>query len=354
VVKCRNKFLRRKLLSKPTYIIVSLLAVLLLIVGIGGISVNCWYNRQLKPLSSKPSKIIVTIPLGSSASQIGKLLAEEGVIKSARAFEWYVRSHDLRDSLKAGQYVLSASQSTPEVVLYITEGRIKKDLFTIIPGKRLDQIRQSMIDYGFDKNEVDKALDAANYKNHPALIAKPGNASLEGYLFPESLQTTSNTKPQDIIEKSLDQMFKALTPDLINAFQKRGLGIHQGVILASVIEKEVSHFTDKKMVAGVFYNRLKINMPLAADATYQYASFLAGQPNNPKIDSPYNTYKYPGLPVGPISNVSKESLLAVAYPLPNDYLFYVTGDDGKTYFSKTIEEHESLAEEHCKKRCSTY
>lgn len=353
-MKYKAKSPIRKRLNKPVYILITVIASLLLVFGVSGIVVRFWYVEQLKPLSANSRNVVIVIPSGYTTNQIAKLLYDKGVIKSARAFEWYVRSHDLRDDLKAGQYLLSPHQSTQDVVAMITEGKIKKDLFTILPGQRIDQIKQALIKYGYKESDVDFALRASNYKNYPALIAKPNNASLEGYLYPDSFQTTSSTTPDQLIRQSLDQMAKILTPDTINAFQKHGLGIHQAITLASIIEQEADKANDKNMIAGVFYNRLKINMPLGSDVTYKYASVIAGQQPNPFIDSPYNTRKYAGLPPGPISNVTEQSIEAVANPKTSDYLYFVAGDDGKIYYSKTIEEHEALAREHCKKLCSTY
>lgn len=339
---------------KSVYIVAIVVSVLLLAFVASAIAVRYWYAEQLKPVSSLNSNVVVVIPTGYSTGQIADLLVEKGVIRSARAFEWHVRSQNLREDLKAGQYLLSPAQSTQEIATMIAEGKIKKDLFTILPGQRVDQIKQALIKYGFSEADVTSALEASNYKNYPVLIAKPSNASLEGYLFPDSFQTTSTTKPDQIIRQSLEQMAKVLTPETINAFQKHGLGIHQAVTLASIVEREANRPADKAMIAQVFYNRLKAGMTLGSDVTYQYASILAGQQPNPLIDSPYNTRKYTGLPPGPISNVSLASVKAVANPTPNDYLFFVAGDDGKIYYSKTIEEHEALAKEHCKKLCSTY
>lgn len=334
---------------------VSVVAAIFIIVILGAAGARFWYTNQLKPLSVKSNKIQVDIPVGYTPSQIGKLLQDKKVIKSARAFEWYVRNSDYRNNLQAGQYQLDSSLSTPDVVNVIAQGKIQKNLFTILPGQRLDQIKAAMVKAGFKPGDIDNALNPANYKNHhPALVAKPADASLEGYLYPESFQTTAITTPKEIIEQSLDQMAMILTPELIDQFQAQNLTIHKAITLASIVEQEVSKPADRKMVAGVFLNRLNAGMILGSDVTYRYAAVITGQEPSPFIDSPYNTRKYAGLPPGPISNVSKVSLEAVANPTPSDYLYFVAGDDGITYYSKTAEEHDALAKEHCIKLCSTY
>lgn len=332
-------------------IIVIILAAL--VVG-GMFFANKWYKSQLLPVSTLANNVTITIPEGSTASQIGKMLQEQKLIKNAKVFELYVRNNNLRDSLQAGQYSLSPSQSLSEIALVISSGKVQKSLFTILPAQRIDQIKTALLKAGYSDAAVSVALDPATYKNHPALVAKPTAASLEGYLYPESFQTTQNTTPTDIIKLSLDEMAEVLTPEIIDQFQKQGLGIHRAVTLASIVEKEVPSTGDRRMVAGVFYNRLRAGIALGSDVTYHYAAIINGVEPSPDINSPYNTRKYKDLPPGPISNVSKSSLSAVAKPIESDYLFFVSGDDGKTYFSKTIAEHEALAAQHCKVLCSTY
>jgi len=335
-------------------VVLVILATLVVLAGASAIGVRYWYQQQLAPLSKTSSQIIVNIPTGASVKQIALLLEQQKVIKSARAFEWYVRNNDLRDSLQAGQYALDPSQSVGDIANVISKGKVQQNRFTILPAQRIDQIRAAFLKAGYSETAVDAALNPSNYKNHPALVAKPTNASLEGYLYPETFQTTSTTTPTEIVKQSLDEMAQALTPDLIDQFQKQGLGIHQAVTLASIVEQEVPSGGDRRMVAQVFLNRLRAGIALGSDVTYHYAAVITGQQATPFIDSPYNTRKYAGLPPGPISNVSKSSLNAVANPSPNDYLFFVAGDDGKTYFSKTQAEHDALTRQYCKVLCSTY
>lgn len=333
-------------------IIAGIVAILLIS---GGIGARFWYQSQLKPVNvTQSSKTVVfTVKQGATANQIATDLEKEGLIRSAQAFMWYLRNTGLRDSIQAGTYELSQSESVGDIASTLTEGKVRKDLFTILPGQRLDQIKASFIKAGFEEAQVTNALNPANYKNHPALVAKPANATLEGYLYPDSFQRTSTTTPEQIVKQSLDEMADELSPEVIDGFQKQGLGIHQGVTLASIITKEGSG-DSQKLMAGVFLNRLRSGIALGSDVTYQYIADITGQERSAFIDSPYNTRKYPGLPPGPISNVTKSSLQAVAFPAQTDYLFFVAGDDGKIYFSKTQAEHDELARKYCIKLCSVY
>jgi len=204
---------------------------------------------------------------------------------------------------------------------------------------------------------VDLALNPNLYQNHPVLADKPAGASLEGYLYPESFQKTAQTTVQDIIKASLDQMQLHLSPEVRAGFAQQGLTIRQGVTLASILEQEIGNqdpakdLEDKKIVAQVFLLRLKQGKNLESDVTVNYGNIRDEQEPGQDFASQYNTYKHAGLPVGPISNVGKNSLMAVAYPAATDYLFFVAGDDHKTYFSRTLQEHQTLVRQHCTKNC---
>lgn len=304
------------------------------------------YYEGLKPVSGSQKSQLVTIESGATASEIAVTLKKAGVIREAWAFEWYVRNHSLRDKLQAGTYYIQPSQTIPEIATILTRGQVATDLVTILPGRRIDQLRQALVNSGFNPDEVENAFNPALYKNHPALVDKPLEASLEGYLYPESFQKHPTTKPEVIITASLDEMQKHLTPDVRAGFVKQGLTVHEGITLASIVEKEVGKVEDRPVVGQVFLKRLRQNIALESDATTSYGAVLEGEVPTHDYDSPYNTYKYPKLPPGPISNVSASSLRAVAFPASTDYLYFVAGHDCKTRFSKTLQEHEAFIREH--------
>lgn len=331
-------------------VVVGFAAVIILTFG----GLYTWYSQQLTPLAKEATSVSVTIPSGSSTKQIATQLEKKNIIKNALAFEWYVRLNNLRDSLKAGVYALDPSQSVQQISAILTDGKVQKNNYTILPAKRLDQIKASLIKVGYSEESVNAALNPASYPNHPALANKPSSASLEGYLYPDTFQVTANSTPTDIIKLSLDEMAKVLTPDLQDKLKQQGLTPHQAVILASIVEKEAPGATDRRNIAQVFLNRLRIGMMLGSDVTYQYAAAVLGIERSADIDSPYNTRKYTGLPPGPISNVSKVSLEAVANPIKNDYIYFVAGDDGTVHYSKTLAEHEALVKQYCIKLCSVY
>ncbi len=329
-----------------------LLTLVVVGLSIAAIMIRRVYDQNLQPASASQRNVAITVQSGATAQEIGKKLQDQGVIKASWAFEWYVRNSQYRNRLQAGTYNLRPNQSVPEIVNALTQGKVATDLVTILPGQRLDQIRSALINNGgFSAEEVDKALDPAQYADHPALADKPAASNLEGYLYPESYQKTADTKAETIVKASLDEMQKQLTPDIRAAFVKQGLTVHEGVILASITEQEVSNPKDKPTVAQVFLLRRTQNMQLGSDVTAFYGAIKAGQEPSVFYDTPYNTRIHDGLPPGPISNVSKSSLEAIAKPATTDYVYFVAGDDGITYFSHTVKEHEALTAEHCKKLC---
>ena len=340
---------KRSLPFRPLIIIGIVLAILFS--GLGYVAVR-YRNNNLEPVSTNQTTITITIPTGSSLSDVSVILKKNKLIRNEWVFKQYVRSKGLQDKILAGTYALKPSQSVSDIVNILTEGRVDNELVTIKPGQRLDQIKQTFINSGFGVKETEAAFDPAQYEGHPALVDKPRGANLEGYLYPESFQKDGITKPTQIITSSLDEMQKRLTPELRAQFAKKGLNVYQGITLASIIEQEVSVVSDKALVSQVFYKRLSMDMGLESDPTAFYGAIIAGQEPSLRYDSAYNTYLVKGLPPGPISNVTQESLKAAANPANTDWLFFVAGEDGKTYFSKTLAEHEANIDRYCKKLCN--
>ncbi|MBP6962396.1 endolytic transglycosylase MltG [Candidatus Saccharibacteria bacterium] len=337
----RKRNIRRIIIATFTLLVV-LLATLVF-----------WYNSSIKPVNQNNSEqTIVTVETGMNEAQLAGILEKKGLIRSALAYEIYARVNGKVGNMQAGGYKLSQNMSVADIVDKITNGEVALDLITILPAQRLDQIRESFIEAGFSEKEVDEALKVTNYAGHPALVDKPPLASLEGYLYPESFLRSQTTPLQTIITASLDQTALLFTPELKQKLSARGLNFHDAVILASIVEKEVSNLDDKPTVAQVFLRRLEIGMMLGSDVTAYYGAIINKLPPTVATDTPYNTRIYTGLPPGPISNISASSINAIANPSDTDYLFFVAGDDGKTYFSRTNEEHEALTAEHCIELCA--
>jgi UPF0755 protein len=339
---------RRKPWLKRVVIAIGVLVSLLIIATV---AIWQFYEISLKPARAHTSALTVTIASGATPRQIASQLHNAGLIRNAWAFEAYVRHESAQEDLQAGTYSLSASQSVQDIVAQLTHGKVSTQLVTILPGQRLDQIKQSLLNDGYSKADVEAAFQPGQYEGSAALVDKPVGSSLEGYLYPDSFQRTSSTNAATIIQESITEMQRHLTPDIRAAFAKEGLSTYQGIILASIIEQEVSNQSDRAQAAQVFLKRLSIGMPLGSDVTAMYGSRLAGQGTSLTYDTPYNTLIHSGFPPGPISNVSDGSLQAVAHPASTDWLYFVAGDDGTTHFSHTIEEHQALTQQYCHKLC---
>lgn len=327
-------------------------ALLLVVALISVVGIYQMYTKKLNPVSSDQRSKIVTIEPGSGVKQIGTQLVDQGLIQSAWALELYAYSKNLNSKFQAGSYALAPNAGTKSIVDILTSGQIETKLVTIIPGKRIDQVRADLINDGFSPAAVDKALEPGQYADLPALALKPENVtSLEGLLWPESFQKDANTDPSAIIRQSLMQLDMRLGPEMRAALAAQNLTPYQGLILASIVEQEVSNDDDRAQAAQVFLKRLRSDMMLGSDVTARYGAIAAGLEASLTYESPYNTLQNKGFPPTPIGAVSLSSLEAVANPAASDWLYFVAGDDGNTYFSKTLEEHNALALKHCFKLC---
>lgn len=336
-------------------VVVALIAIALLAVSVGYV----WYQQNLQPVSQETTEVVVSIEDGASAQEIAEQLHNAELVRSKVAFDWYLRLQGVRGQLQAGSYKIAPNNSVPDIVNMLRDGTVATDLITILPAQRIDQVRAAFAQAGFDRSDIINGFDADQYKGHPALAYKPAEASLEGYLYPETFQKSSNTAVSDIIRASLDEMATVLTPELIRLFNDQGLSPHEAVILASIVEVEVpAESDDRPTVAQVYLKRLREEMRLEADPTAQYGTLFATgtQDGWRNYDTPYNTYIYEGLPPGPIANVSQSSLEAVANPSDTDYLFFVADDNDETttHFAHTLAEHEENIRNYCQVKCSSY
>lgn len=334
----------------PRRLTIVLLILIVLVVGTT-VAVRQLYYNKLGAASTSQTTQLFTVDPGASLDEIAQNLEDARLIQSSWAFKLYVSSKQVRSDLQAGTYSFAPSQTVAQIVTQLTHGKVATNSVTILPGQRLEQVRTSLINQGFSKAEVDEALDVNQYAGNSALVDKPAAANLEGYLYPDTFEKNNNTTAKDVVERSLTAMQAQLTPDIRASFAKQGLSTYQGIVLASIVEKEASSLADRQKVAQVFLLRLKKDMSLGSDPTAFYGAVLAGKPASVTYDSPYNTLLYKGLPPTPISNVSRASLQAVAHPAQTDWLYFVAGDDGTVHYSHTLEEHEALADQYCHKLC---
>ena len=326
------------------------LGVLLFIVAMA-VGVYMWYKVSLSPVEPGSNQLVsVNVKPGTDAAGLADLLKQKDVIRSSQAFQWYVKMQGVSNKLQAGPYKLSRGSSVPTIVSTITSGKTDTFSLTFLPGDTLSNHRKVLLQAGFSKEEVDAAL--AKKYNHPLFATKPASADLEGYIYGETYEFPANASVEDVLTRIFDQMYGVVKENnLVAAYKKHGLTLYQGITLASIIQREVASKADSAQVAQVFLLRLKKDMQLGSDVTYQYIADKTGQARDPNLDSPYNTRRFKGLPPGPISSPGKDALLAVANPAKGNYLFFLSGDDDKTYFAHTDQEHQKNIDEHCQKKC---
>jgi len=291
---------------------------------------------------SKEQKLFL-IEKGQGMNEISANLKKENLIRSPFLFRFYAIVAGESGSLKSGAYYLSPSMNIPEIAGKIGRGDIAKAEIAIPEGFTQRQIADELADFPLFTKEDFLAVKAVDYKDSfDFLKDAPNSASLEGFLFPDTYNIDLDENLDGVIKIMLGNFDKKLTPEIRNEIKTKRKTIFDIVTMASLLEREVRTYEDKQIVSGILWKRLRNGVPLQIDATVNY---ITGGNNasvsidDTKIDSLYNTYKYRGLPVGPISNPGIESILAAMKPVDSPYWFYLSTPDGRTIFSTTLEEH---------------
>lgn len=344
-------------------VIIIVLMTLFIILVIGGFAAYNYIKHGLSPVDPDDQTIIdIEIPLGSSVDTIGKILEENEVINNGRIFKYYVKFKN-ESGFQAGQYKLSKSMTIDEIIESLKTGKILVDpLFTITfpEGSNIEEIANIIAsNTSIERDEfIEKMLDVDYIKSliaqYPMLLSEEilhedVRYPLEGYLYAATYPFyDENPTIEDIVEVMLSQTDARIKPYLPD-IEESNFTVHEMLTMASLIEKEAVTEEDRKMISGVFYNRMNLDqpMPLQTDPTVLYA--LGKHKDRVlykdlEVDSPYNTYKYSGLPPGPISNFHENALQAALYPEEHDYFYFVASYEGDVYYAKTLQEHnENIA-----------
>lgn len=324
-------------------------SVFVVILAVCGFLAYNWYIDALKPLSDSQERIKVLVPAGATNSDITHILEEKKLIKSGLALDVYIRLHAIGD-MKAGNYLFTPSQSPAEILEWLRQGKVDTFKLTILPGKTIFDLKETFKKYGYPADEIEAAF-AKRYDN-PLFLGKPESSSLEGYIYPETYYVTSDEPLEAVLSQGFNFFYERIQKAGIMAkIEARGLSLYQAITLASMVEKEVPK-EDQRQVAQIFYTRLGLGMSLGSDVTYKYGALLLGVEPTPQLDSPYNTRVKVGLPPGPVANFNFAALEAVADPAEGDFVYFVSGDDGKTHFSHTLQEQEANILQFCQKLCS--
>lgn len=313
-----------------------------------------WYNSNLKPVDrNRQEEQSFIVVKGMTWDEAAAKLEEKGLIRDAAALRWHIRLNNV-SNLQAGTFKLSPSDYAGEIVEILSSGLPSNVEVTVRPARSLFQLRQDLIEQGFKAIDVDTALQIENYADHDLVRnVIPRGSTLEGYIAPETfaVDQLNLDSAQSVIRRSLDTFSNQLTPEIRAGIRENFDSIHEGIIVASIVEKEVDQPQYSDKVAQVFIERYRQGQRLGSDVTFIYVADKENRP--PRVDdpSPYNTRLHAGLPPGPISNVSRVSLQAVAFPAETDYLFFLVGDDGTMYFNRTYEGHLADREKYCIEAC---
>jgi len=324
------------------------LIIIIVIILVGGF---LYWRGLNSPVNANGKDQIFIVNKGEAIKQVAKNLRINNLIRS----EFYFKYEIGRDNnIKAGEYLISPKLTTREItkILTIGEAISQEKSIRIIEGWSNKDIGAYL-----EKNKVISAKDFTalvsspvnqwkfNFAKPDFLNDAPKPAGLEGYLFPDTYRIFNDTIGEGIILKMLDNFDKKLTPEMRAEIKRQKKTIYEIVVMASLIEKEVRSTDDMKTVSGIFWNRIKNGQALQSCATLAYILGV----NKPqysiedtKVDSPYNTYKYRGLPPGPIANPGLNAIMAAIYPEATNYNYFLSDPaTGKTIFSKTLQEHNA-------------
>lgn len=290
-----------------------------------------WWSYQFAPVSSETSSKVFVVEKGAGVSQIAQKLKEENLIKSELAFKIYIRQNNLTNKIQAGTFKLAPSMDVAKIANSLTENPLD-NWITLIEGWRVEEMAEEINSKFKIKNS--KFLEVAK----------------EGYMFPDSYLFPKDVTVEQIAKAMRDNFNRKYSGELRSKIKAKGLTEDQGVILASIVEREARSQKVRTEVASILLKRLKMDMGLNADATLQYALGYQSEEKSwwkrhltnadKLIESPYNTYKYRGLPPAPICNPSLSSLQAVANAdSKTPYLYYYHDSKGNSHYGKTLDEH---------------
>ncbi|MDU7073922.1 MAG: endolytic transglycosylase MltG [Streptococcus peroris] len=351
--------------------------VLLILLGAGGFFGLRYAESALLPVDpSSKQYVTVQIPDGANTQQIGETLENSGLIKNSLVFTMYAKYKNYSD-LKSGYYNLKKSMSTEELIKALQKGGTPEPQepslaeLTIPEGYTLEQIAQTVGQLQGDFKEPltanafmakvqDESFITKEVAKYPNLLESlPAKDSgvryrLEGYLFP----ATYTIKESTTVESLIDDMLAAMDKNLSNHYatiKQKNLTVNELLTIASLVEKEGAKTDDRKLIAGIFYNRLNLGMPLQSNIAILYAEGKLGQnisladdaAIDTTLDSPYNVYTKVGLMPGPVDSPSLDAIESSINQTKSDYLYFVANvQDGKVYYSTTLEEHNRNVQEH--------
>ncbi len=295
--------------------------------------------------NSKAPMVLVSIPPGKSARQIGETLARKHLIRSPLSFVFASRLDHLSGEMHAGRYLLSPAMPPRQIAALMALGETASSTVTVPEGFTVRQIARRLASGGLVNESQFLVLAQSQGKTFSVSGWMPPNADLEGYLFPDTYTLPKGATPREIIKQMLQNFYARVVVPAGRLAARAPGGLAGTITLASLVEREAEVGSDRPLIAAVYRNRLALGMRLQCDATVQYALpahkarlFYADL----RVNSPYNTYAHAGLPPTPIACPGLPSIEAALHPATVDYLYYVAGPDGKRHiFSRTLAEQDA-------------
>jgi UPF0755 protein len=284
-------------------------------------------------------EISVVIPPGFTLRRIEERLMEKEVLVNQRGFTVLSKLLGVDKQLKAGRYRFQKYSSKYLILQILSKGITEPFRITIPEGVRIERIAEILEQsLGIEETEILSLLNDENFAQELGFEAE----GLEGYLFPDTYEFAYETNLEEVVEVMIRKLNQVFDKRSQKKAEEMNLTLHEILTMASMVEKEVIHYSEGAKIAGVLYKRLKLRMPLQCDATVQYAlpawkTRLTYR--DLRVNSLYNTYLHLGLPPGPICNPSQASIMAALYPETVDYLYYVARPNGTHIFSRTHTEH---------------
>ncbi len=318
-----------------------------------------WQGIYIPKNPADKENKIFAVEQGEGLFQIASGLEQEGFIKSKLFFDLHVFIIKSQGKLQAGNYSLSPSMNVSQIAKIMIAGQTVKETITIPEGWNIRDIGQYLEERGLvRKDDFYKVagFPAADYSipgelpfpvdfspDYNFLSGKTDRVGLEGFLFPDTYEIQGRDA-EKIVRKMLDNLQEKLSPGVMGEIKRQGKSVFDILTMASLLEKEVRTVEDKKIVSGILWKRLENDFPLQVDSTITYVTGRKSSKvskEETEINSAFNTYKYPGLPLGPVCNPGLDSIMAALYPKVSDYWYYLSTPEGETIFSITLADHNT-------------
>ncbi|SDH58158.1 UPF0755 protein [Alteribacillus persepolensis] len=351
-----EKIRQARLVRRIVLTVIICIVALVIAVSAGG---YFYITSALKPMDENSDETIeVEIPIGSSSAEIGRILEENGIIKNGTIFRYYV-TYKNESGLQAGTYELSPSMDVNEIIDTLKEGTVIQEpeiTFTIPEGTWFEDIaaiiaeatphQEEDIMEELDEDYVETLVNQYDILGEEVLHSDVRYA-LEGYLFPAKYDYMEENPPVTAIIEDMIERMEEHVLRYSSQLEEKELSYHELLTLASIVEREAQKAEDRPKIAGVLFNRLEKGMRLEVDPTVAYAigehRYMTSY-EDLETDSPYNTYRYEGLPPGPIASPGAPSIQAVVEPQEHDYIYFYARPNGDVIYNESYEEHRKVQE----------